>query len=140
MAKKIYKKLKLQIPAGKATPAPPLGPALGQAGINIGEFTQKFNGDTQDRMGDIVPVILTVYEDKSYDIEYKKSPASRLILKAIGQSKGSGKNVSKKIGSITRDQIRAVAEEKMSDLNANDVEGAMKIIEGTCRSMGVEIK
>lgn len=140
MAKKIEKKLKLQIPAGKATPAPPLGPALGQAGINIGEFTQRFNADTQERMGDVVPVVVNVYEDKSFDMEYKVSPASRLILKKLGIKSGSGKNRSKKVGTITKQQLQEVAEEKMADLNANDVDAAMKIIAGTCDSMGIEVK
>lgn len=140
MAKKIQKKMKLQIPGGKATPAPPLGPSLGQAGINIGEFTTKFNAETSDRMGDIVPVVVTVYEDKSFDMQYKTSPASRLILKKMNSSKGSGSNLTKKIGSLTKAQIREIAEEKMEDLNANDLDAASKIIEGTCRSMGVEIK
>ena len=140
MAKKIEKKLKLQIPAGKATPAPPLGPSLGQAGINIGEFTQKFNADTMDRMGDIVPVVVNVYEDKSFDMEYKVSPASRLILKKLGLKSGSGKNLSKKVGTITKQQLQEVAEEKMPDLNANTVEAAMKIMKGTCESMGIEVK
>jgi len=140
MAKKIEKKLKLQIPAGKATPAPPLGPSLGQAGINIGEFTQRFNADTMDRMGDIVPVIINVYEDKSFDMEYKVSPASQLILKKLGLKSGSGKNKSKKVGTISKQQLQEVAEEKMADLNANDVETAMKIMAGTCESMGIEVK
>ena len=140
MAKKIEKKLKLQIPAGKATPAQPLGPSLGQAGINIGEFTQKFNADTMDRMGDIVPVVVNVYEDKSFDMEYKVSPASRLILKKLGLKSGSGKNLSKKVGTITKQQLQEVAEEKMPDLNANTVEAAMKIMKGTCESMGIEVK
>ena len=140
MAKKIDKKLKLQIPAGKATPAPPLGPSLGQAGINIGEFTQRFNAETMDRMGDIVPVVVNVYEDKSFDMEYKVSPASQLILKKLGLKSGSGKNLTKKVGTITKQQLQEVAEEKMPDLNANTVEAAMKIMEGTCESMGIEVK
>ena len=140
MAKKIEKKMKLQIPGGKATPAPPLGPSLGQAGINIGEFTTRFNAETQDRMGDIVPVEVTVYEDKSFDMKYKTSPASRLILKKMGIPKGSGTNSTKKVGSISKAQIKEIAEDKMDDLNANDIDAAMKIIEGTCRSMGVEVK
>jgi len=140
MAKKIEKKMKLQIPAGKATPAPPLGPSLGQAGINIGAFTQQFNDETRDRMGEIVPVIITVYEDKSFEMEYKKAPASFLILKEAGLKSGSGKNAAKKVGTLTKAQVQKVAEEKMEDLNANDIPAAMKIIEGTCRSMGVEVK
>lgn len=140
MAKKVERIMKLQIPAGKAAPAPPLGPSLGQAGINIGEFTQKFNGETQDRMGEIVPCVVTVYEDKSFDIVYKKAPASFLIMKKLGLKGGSGKNVAKKVGTLTKDQVREIAEEKMEDLNANDVEAASKIIEGTARSMGVDVK
>lgn len=140
MAKKILKILKLQVPGGKATPAPPLGPSLGQAGINIGEFTNKFNEETKSRMGEIVPVVVTVYEDRSFSLVYKKSPASYLIKKASGIEKGSGKNITKKAGSITKAQLRQIAEEKMEDLSANDVEAAMKIIEGSARSMGVDIK
>ncbi len=140
MAKKIIKKLKLQIPAGKATPAPPVGPALGQAGINIGQFVTQFNDATRANMGDITPVEITVYEDRTYDFILKVSPASRLILKAAGKDKGSSKNVASKAGSITKDQLREVAEKKMADLNANDVDAAMKIIAGTARSMGIEVK
>jgi len=140
MAKNIFKVLKLQIPGGKATPAPPLGPSLGQAGVNIGQFTTQFNADTKDRMGDVVPVELTVYEDKSFDIKYKTSPASRLILKKAGITKGSGENLTKKAGTISKALIQEIAEEKMEDLNANDVQAAMKIIEGTARSMGIEVK
>jgi len=140
MAKKIQKILKLQVPGGQATPAPPLGPSLGQAGVNIGQFTTQFNADTKDRMGDVVPVELTVYEDKSFDIKYKTSPASRLILKKMGIKKGSGTNTTKSAGTISKALIQEIAEEKMVDLNANDVQAAMKIIEGTARSMGVEVK
>lgn len=140
MAKKIEKQIKIQAPAGKATPAPPLGPVLGQAGINIGEFVNQFNAGTQDRMGEIVPTIITVYEDKSFDLTFKTAPASGMILKAIGQQSGSGSNITKKIGTITRPQLEEIAKVKMVDLNANDLEAAVKIIEGTCRSMGVEVK
>ena len=140
MAKKLINTLKIQAIGGKATPAPPLGPVLGQAGINIGEFVNQFNEQTRERMGEVVPVVLNVYEDRSFDFVTKTSPASRLILKKIGKDKGSGKNLVSKAGDITRAQIREVAEEKMVDLSANDVEAAMKIIEGTCRSMGVHIK
>jgi large subunit ribosomal protein L11 len=140
MAKKITKKLKLVIPAGKANPAPPVGPALGQAGINIGDFVTKFNAATKEMMGDIVPVAITVYEDRSYDFVLKTPPASSLVLKAIGIEKGSGTNMTKKAGTISKAQIKAIAEKKMADLNANTIEAAMKIIEGTCRSMGVEVK
>jgi large subunit ribosomal protein L11 len=140
MAKKITKQLKLQVPAGKAVPAPPLGPSLGQAGINISEFINRFNADTQSRMGEIVPTVVTVYEDRTFDLEYKKPPASFLVMKAAGIKGGSGANTSKKAGSITRAQLKEIAEEKMEDLSANDVEAAMKIIEGSARSMGVEVK
>lgn len=140
MAKKVEKILKLQVPGGKASPAPPLGPSLGQAGVNIGEFTNRFNEDTKDRMGDIVPVELTVYEDKSFTLKYKVSPASSLILKKLGIKSGSGSNLTKKVGKLTKAQLKEIAEEKMPDLNANDVEAAMKIIAGTARSMGVEVE
>ncbi len=140
MAKEIIKKVKVQAVGGKATPAPPLGPVLGQAGINIGEFVNQFNDQTRERMGEVVPVEINVYDDRSFDFIVKTSPASRLILKAIGKPKGSGKNLVSKAGDITRDQIRAIAEEKMQDLSANDIDAAMKIIEGTCRSMGVHVK
>ncbi|MDD2935374.1 MAG: 50S ribosomal protein L11 [Candidatus Pacebacteria bacterium] len=140
MAKEIIKKLKLQIPAGKATPAPPTGPALGQAGVNISEFVNQFNEATREKAGDIIPVEISVYEDRTFSFVLKTPPASRLILKALGVEKGSGKNVSKKVGTITKDQVRQIAEQKMPDLSANDVESAMKIIEGTARSMGVEVK
>ena len=140
MAKEAIKKIKLQVEGGKATPAPPLGPALGQAGINIGEFVNQFNAATKERMGEIVPVIISLYEDRSFDFVMKTSPASRMILKAIGEKKGSGKNVVKRVGTITKAQVREIAEAKMEDLSANDVDQAMKIIEGTARSMGVEVK
>jgi large subunit ribosomal protein L11 len=140
MAKKITKSLKLIIPAGKATPAPPVGPALGQAGINIGEFVNKFNGETKERMGDLIPVVITVFEDRTFALEYKTSPASSLILKSIGVEKGSGSNLTKKIGTISKEKIKQIAETKMVDLNASSIDAAMKIIEGTCRSMGVEVK
>lgn len=140
MAKKITKKLKLQIPAGKATPAPPVGPALGQAGINIGEFVNQFNEKTRDKMGNVIPVEITVYEDRSFDFIMKVSPMSNLILKKLGKDKGSSKTPSQKVGTLTKDQVREIAEEKMSDLNANDVEAAMKIVEGTAKSMGVDVK
>lgn len=140
MAKKILKKVKVQAKGGKATPAPPLGPVLGQAGINIGEFVNQFNEQTRERMGEVVPVEITVYDDRSFSFITKTSPASRLILKAIGKEKGSGKNLVSKAGDITQAQIREIAEVKMADLNAASIEAAMKIIEGTCRSMGVHVK
>ncbi|MFT5036771.1 MAG: large subunit ribosomal protein L11 [Candidatus Azotimanducaceae bacterium] len=140
MAKKLEKQIKVQAVGGKATPAPPLGPVLGQAGINIGEFVNQFNEQTRDRMGEIVPTIINVYDDRSFDFVCKTTPASRLILKAIGKDKGSGKNTTTKIGDITQAQIKEIAEHKMPDLNAASIEAAMKIIEGTCKSMGVNVK
>lgn len=140
MAKKILKKLKLVIPAGKATPAPPVGPALGQAGINIGDFVKKFNDATASMPGDIIPVEISVYEDRSYDFVLKTPPASALVKKMLKLESGSGENLKKKVGTITKAQLKEIAEKKMPDLNAGSVEAAIKIIEGTCRSMGVEVK
>jgi large subunit ribosomal protein L11 len=140
MAKKINKILKMQIPGGKAVPGQALGPVLGGAGINIGEFVKRFNDETKDRMGEVVPTIVEVYDDRTYKMIYKTEPASNLILKAIGKEKGSGKNAVSKIGTITKAQLQAVAEKKMVDLNANDMDAAMKIIAGTARSMGVDVK
>ena len=140
MAKKIVKKLKLNIEGGKANPAPPIGPALGQAKVNIGEFVSRFNEGTQKMKGEIVPTVITVYEDKTFDLRFKTPPAANLILKSIGKEKGSGKNTVSKVGVITKAQIKAIAEKKLPDLNANDVEEAIKIIEGTARSMGVDVK
>ena len=140
MAKKVTKKIKLQIQAAKATPAPPLGPALGQAGINIGDFVTKFNAATQKMAGDKVSVNITVYEDRSYDFAVKTPPVSGLILKAAGVERGSGKNIATKAGKITKKQAQEIAEKKMPDLNAKDMEGAIRIIAGSARSMGVEVK
>ncbi len=140
MAKKITKKVKVVIPAGKATPAPPLGPALGQAGVNIGEFVTKFNEATRDQMGDLVPVVVTVYEDRSFTFTMKTPPASNLLFKVAGIEKGSKKNATSKVATITKAQLQQVAERKMKDLNANDIEAAMKIIAGSARSAGIEIK
>jgi large subunit ribosomal protein L11 len=140
MAKKIIKKVKLNVPAGKATPAPPLGPALGQAGVNIGDFVQKFNAQTQSMMGETVGVALTVYEDRTYDFIVKTPPVAGLIFKAAGVEKGSGKPNTAKVGSITKAQLKAIAEKKMPDLNANDIEAAMKIVAGSARQAGIEIK
>ncbi len=140
MAKAILNKIKVQAVGGKATPAPPLGPVLGQAGVAIGEFVNQFNDKTKDRMGEIVPVIITVYDDRSFSFECKTTPASRMILKAIGKPKGSGKNITSKVGTITKAQIRDISKAKMIDLNAASLEAADKIIEGTCRSMGVEVQ
>ena len=139
MAKKITKKLKLQIPAGKATPAQPVGPALGQAGINIGEFVTKFNEATRPMMGDIIPVEITVYEDRSFSFVLKTPPASYLILKAAGVEKGSGKSLVSKAGKVSKAQVREIAEKKLPDLNTDNVEQAMKIIEGSARSLGIEV-
>ncbi len=139
MAKKITKKVKLQIQAAKATPAPPLGPALGQAGVNIAEFCQKFNAATQAMAGDIVGVQISVYEDRTYDFVVKTPPVAGLIFKAAGVESGSGKPNTSKVGKITKAQVRAIAEKKMPDLNAKNIEGAMKIIEGSARSAGITI-
>lgn len=139
MAKKITKKIKLQIEAGKATPAPPLGPALGQAGINIGDFVTKFNAATQKMMGNKVGVQIFVYEDRSYDFVIKTPPVSGLILKAAGLEKGSGKNATKKVGKITKAQALEIAKQKMADLNCKDDEGAINIVAGSARSMGIEV-
>ncbi len=140
MAKKITKQLKLQIPAGKANPAPPVGPALGQAGVNIGEFVKRFNDATAKMMGDIIPVVITVYEDRTFDFILKTPPAAQLVLKAAGLEKGSGTPNTKKAGSITKAQVKEIAEKKMPDLNSKDIAGAMKMIEGTCKSLGIEVK
>lgn len=140
MAKKVTKKIKLQIQAAKATPAPPLGPALGQAGINIGDFVTKFNAATQKMAGDKVSVVVSVYEDRSYDFVVKTPPVTGLILKAAGVEKGSGANVATKAGKITRAQALEIANKKRPDLNAKDDEGAINIIAGSARSMGIEVK
>lgn len=139
MAKKITKKIKLVIVAGKATPAPPVGTALGPAGINIGEFVKQFNDATREMEG-VVPAEISIYEDRTFDFVLKTPPASSLILKSLGIEKGSGKAPSQKVGTITRKQLEAIAEKKMVDLNANDLEAAVSIIAGQCRSMGVEVK
>ena len=140
MAKKLLAKIKLQIPGGQANPAPPVGPALGQRAVNIQEFCQKFNAASKDRMGEIVPVEISVYQDRTFDFIMKVSPASELIKKAAKLQKGSSKPLTEKTGSITTAQLREIAEKKMPDLNTNDVEQAMKIIAGSARQMGVEIK
>ena len=140
MAKAIKAKIKLQIAGGQANPAPPVGPALGQHGLNIAEFCQKFNEATRDKMGDIIPVEITVYEDRTYTFILKTPPASALIKKAAGIKKGSGNPRSDKIGKITKAQLAEIATIKMPDLNANDIDAAMNIIAGTARQMGVEIK
>ena len=140
MAKKIKTKIKLQIAGGQANPAPPVGPALGQHGLNIAEFCKAFNDKTKDKMGDIIPVEITVFEDRTYTFILKTSPASELIKKAAGIKKGSGKPLTEKVGSITNAQLEEIAKTKMPDLNANDIEAAKSIIAGTARQMGVEIK
>jgi len=140
MAKQVVKVIKLQIAAGQATPAPPVGTALGPAGVNIGEFVKQFNDKTRPMTGTVVPVLMNVYSDRSFDFLVKKPPASRLILKAIGQEKGSGKPHSDKVGKLSRKQLEEIAQEKMEDLNAGDVEQAKKIIAGTARSMGVDVE
>lgn len=138
--KKIVTKIKLQIAGGQANPAPPVGPALGQHGLNIQEFCTKFNETTRDKMGDILPVEITVFEDRSYTFIVKTQPAAELIKKAAKLGKGSGKPLTEKVGSITKEQLEEIAQRKMADLNAKDLESAMKIIAGTARQMGVEIK
>jgi large subunit ribosomal protein L11 len=137
---KAVKKIKLQIPAGKATPAPPVGTVLGPAGVNIGDFVNKFNEATRERAGEIVPVEMTVYEDRTFSLVYKVSPMSRLILAAIGVEKGSGKTPLSKVGKLTRAQVRQIAEKKMPDLSAASIEAAEKTVEGTARSMGVTVE
>ena len=138
--KKIKTKVKLQIPAGQANPAPPIGPALAQHGINISEFCQKFNDATKDKAGYKIPVVITIYEDRSFDFELKQPLASDLIKKAAGIEKGSGEPNRKKVGKLTKEQIREIAKMKLPDLNTNDIEKAMKIIEAQAKGMGIEIE
>ncbi|MFZ9309007.1 MAG: 50S ribosomal protein L11 [Candidatus Nanopelagicales bacterium] len=138
--KKVTGLIKLHIQAGAANPAPPVGPALGQHGVNIMDFCKAYNAATEDKRGNIIPVEITVYEDRSFDFRLKTPPASRLILKAAGLEKGSSVPQSTKVGSLTRAQVREIAETKMPDLNANDIDAAMKIIEGTARQMGITIQ
>ena len=140
MAKRLEKEFKVLAPGGQATPAPPLGPALGAAGINPGQFVQQFNERTKDLGGKVVGCLIRVYHDRSFDFEIKSSPASVLIKEAAGIAKGSGVPHTEKVGSIDKDQVRAIAQEKLSDLNAPTVEAAMLIIEGTARSMGVTVE
>ena len=139
MARKVLTLIKLQVPGGQANPAPPVGPALGQHGVNIMEFCKAFNAQTQDAGGTIIPVEITVYEDRSFTFVTKTPPAAVLIKEAIGLEKGSGEPNREKVGRITRAQVRQIAETKLPDLNAHDVDQASKIIEGTARSMGVEV-
>lgn len=139
MAKKVLSIIKLNIPAGKANPAPPIGPALGQAGINMMEFIKKFNEMTMDQMGSTLPVAITVYEDRSYSFVVKQPIASDLLRRAAGIEKGSGNPLKEKVGKLTKSQLREVAQRKMADLNTDDVEQAMRVLAGTARSMGIEI-
>ena len=140
MAKQVTKKIKLQIPAGKATPAPPVGTVLGPAGINLQEFCTKYNDATKDKMGDILPVEITVYDDRSFEFVIKTPPAAFLIKKAAKVQKGSTKGANEPVGSITNAQLKEIAETKLPDLNAADIEAAMRIVEGTARSMGITVE
>jgi large subunit ribosomal protein L11 len=140
MAKKVLTQIKLQAPAGQASPAPPVGPALGQHGVNIMEFVKAFNAQTQGDAGTVIPVVITVYEDRSFTFVTKSPPAAVLIKQALSLEKGSSEPYREKVGRITQDQLRQIAERKMKDLNANDVDAAAKIIAGTARSMGVEVE
>lgn len=139
-AKKIKALVKINLPAGAATPAPPVGTALGQHGVNIMEFVKQYNEKTQDKSGTIIPVVLTIYEDRSFTFITKSPPAASQLLKAAGIEKGSGTPNKEKVGQVTEDQIRKIAEDKMVDLNAKSIEAAMKIVAGTARSMGIEVK
>lgn len=140
MAKKVKTIVKIQAPAGSANPAPPIGPALGQHGVNIQEFCQQFNARTKDMHGDIVPAEITIYEDRTFTFVLKTPPASELLKKAAGIQKGSGKPLTDKVGKVTKAQVREIAEKKMPDLNANSIDAAMRIIEGTARNMGITIE
>lgn len=140
MPKKVKTVIKLQITGGKATPAPPVGTALGPHGLNIAEFVKKFNDQTQDRMGEVTPVEMTIFEDRTYSFILKTPPASELLKKAAKIEKGSGDPLRNKIGKVTRAQVKEIAEKKMPDLNAKDLEGAMRIIEGTARQMGLTVE
>lgn len=139
MAKKVVTQVKLQISAGQANPSPPVGPALGQHGVNIMEFCKQFNARTADKSGLVIPVIITIFSDRSFTFILKTPPASILLVKAAGVEKGSGEPNRNKVGKVTKEQVRKIAETKMADLNANDVEAAMRMVEGTARSMGIEI-
>ena len=140
MAKKIKTIVKLQVVGGKATPAPPVGTALGPHGINLQQFVSQFNDATIDKQGQVIPVEITIYEDRSFEFKLKTPPAAYLLRVAAGLEKGSGVPNKNKVGKITKDQVRQIAEQKVADLNSNDIEGAMRIVEGTARSMGIEIK
>lgn len=139
MAKEVVKKIKLQAPGGQATPAPPIGPALGAANINIGQFVSQFNDRTKDLNGTPCPVEITVYADKTFDFIVKSPPAAALLKEAAGVAKGSGTPNTEKVGSVTKDQVKAIAEKKINDLNANTIEAACRLIEGTARSMGITV-
>jgi len=139
MSKPIKTILKLQIRAGQANPAPPIGPALGQHGLDIQQFCNQFNEATKDKSGDIVPAEITIYEDRTFSFKLKTPPAAELLKKAAGIEKGSGESHKKKVGKVTKQQVQEIAQKKMEDLNANDVEAATKIIEGTAKNMGIEI-
>jgi large subunit ribosomal protein L11 len=138
--KPVKTRLKLQIPAGKANPAPPIGPALGQHGVNIGDFVNKFNEATKEMSGDIIPVEITIYEDRSFDFRLKTPPASDLLRKAAGVEKGAANPLTQKVGKVTKAQIREIAERKLEDLNTSDIEAAERIIMGTARQMGIEVE
>jgi len=140
VAKEVVNVIKLQIPAGRANPAPPVGTVLGPAGVNLQEFCTKFNDDTKDKMGDVLPVVINVYEDRSFDFTIKTPPAAFLIKKTLKLKKGSATGAKDTVATITEDQLREIAEIKMQDLNAYDIESAMKIIEGTARNMGVKVE
>ena len=140
MAKQLVRKIKLQITAGRATPAPPVGTVLGPAGINLQEFCTRFNDETKDKMGDVLPVEISLYDDRSYDFKLKTPPAGFLLKRAAGISKGTPKSSKETIATISKDQLREIAETKLPDLNAYDVESAMKIIEGSAKNMGIAIK
>jgi large subunit ribosomal protein L11 len=140
MAKKVLTKLKLQLPAGQASAAPPVGPALGQHGVNIMQFVQAYNEQTRNQMGTVIPVELTVFDDRSFEFITKTPPAAVLIKAAAGVEKGSAEPHRDKVGTISRDKVRQIAEQKMADLTANDIDAAMKIIEGTARSMGIKVQ
>ena len=140
MAKKVVVQIKLHVPAGQANPAPPVGPALGQHGLNIAEFCQKFNAATKNKLGELTPVEITIYEDRSYTFITKTPPAAELLKKAAKIEKGSGKPNSEKVGKVTKAQVREITEKKMADLNAGSIEAGMRIIEGTARQMGITVE
>ena len=140
MAKELKAKVKLQCPGGQATPAPPVGPALGQHGVNIGEFVKRFNDATQSMRGTVIPVIISIYSDRTFDFITKSPPAADLLMQAAGVAKGSPTPHTEKVGKVTREQVRKIAETKLRDLNATDIDAAMRIVAGTARSMGIEVK